>query len=127
MRPARTVHSLVSTAMMRPSRRTGIASIRPIVGSSPSALISPSTLTPAEAAWEMMLDSTPSAHEPDVVGDVHRLVRRRTDLIGHEPATIAGLDVEQQVGEAEIGEETPLGGEPVQMVDVVAPESGVLA
>ncbi len=63
MRPARTVHSLVSTATMRPSRRTGMASIRPIVGS-PSALISPSTLTPAEAAWAMMLDSTPSAHEP---------------------------------------------------------------
>ena len=63
----------------------------------------------------------------DVVGDVHRLVRGRADLVDDEPATLGGLDVQQQVGETEVGEEAPLGGQPVQVIDVVAPEGGVLA
>ena len=70
----------------------------------------------------MMLDSTPSAQEPDVVGDVHRLVGGRADLVDDQPAPVAGLDVEQQIGETQVGEEPPLGGEPVQVIDVVAPE-----
>ena len=113
--------------MMRPSRRTGMASIRPIVGSSPSALISPSTLTPADAAWEMMLDSIAVRPRTDVVGHVHRLVGGRPDLIDDEPTAVAGFDVQQQIGETEVGQEAPLSGQSVQVVDVVAPECGVLA
>ena len=74
-----------------------------------------------------MLDSIAVGPRADVVGHVHRLVGGRTDLIDDEPPPVTGLDVEQQVGETEVGEEAPLGGESVQMIDVVAPECRVLA
>ena len=64
---------------------------------------------------------------PHVVGRVHRLVRGRTDLVDHEPPLILGLDVEQQIGETEVGQKSPLGDEAVQVVDVVAAQCRVLA
>jgi len=40
---------------------------------------------------------------------------------------ILGLDVEQQIGETEVGQKSPLGDQAVQMVDVVAAQCRVLA
>jgi hypothetical protein len=63
----------------------------------------------------------------DVVGDVHRLVGRGSHLIDDQPLAGCRAHVQQEIGEAEIGKERPLGGEPVQVVDVVAFERRVLA
>ena len=59
---------------------------------------------------------------PDVVGDVHRLVGGGAHLVDDQPLAGVGSHVQQQVGEAEVGEERPLGSQPVQVVDVVAVE-----
>ena len=57
-----------------------------------------------------------------MIGQVHRLVRRRADLIEDQPGPLAVAltgCVQQEIGEAQIGEERPFGGQPEQVIDVV--------
>ena len=54
----------------------------------------------------------PTAHP---VGVVDGLRRRGAHLTDGEPLAVAGGHVEQQVGEAEVGEHAPLGHQPVEM------------
>ena len=63
----------------------------------------------------------------DVVGDVHRLIRGRAHLVDDQP--FAGLGGARTAAgrRSKIGEERPLGGESVEVIDVVSVECGVLA
>ena len=63
----------------------------------------------------------------DPVGVVDRLAGGRADLPDGEPPPVVGGDVEQQVGEAEVGQHAPLGREADEMLDLVAGERRVLA
>jgi hypothetical protein len=51
----------------------------------------------------------------DPVGLVDRLAGGRPDLADGEPPPVVGRQIEQQVGEAEIGQHPPLGHEPVEV------------
>jgi hypothetical protein len=48
--------------------------------------------------------------------------------LGHAHELVAGTDryPQQQVGEGQVGDELPLAGEPVQVLDVGGGEGGVL-
>ena len=62
----------------------------------------------------------------DPVGVVHGLRGRRPHLADDQPAVVLRRHVQQQVGEAEVGQRVPLRGEPVEVRHLVAIEAGVV-
>ena len=62
----------------------------------------------------------------DPVGVVHGLAGRRADLADDQPALVLRRHVQQQVGEAEVGEHAPLGRQPVEVRHLVAIERRVV-
>ena len=63
----------------------------------------------------------------DPVGVVHGLARRRAHLADDQPALVLRRHVQQQVGEAEVGEHAPLRRQAVEVRHLVAVERGVVA
>ena len=61
----------------------------------------------------------------DPVGAVDGLRRRRADLADDQPAIVLRRHVEQQVGEADVGEQPPLRRQPVEVADLLTVERGV--
>jgi hypothetical protein len=61
----------------------------------------------------------------DPVAVVQRLARRRAHLADDQPLVVAGADVQEEIGEAEVGEHAPLPDQLLQMRAVVAVEVGV--
>ena len=66
----------------------------------------------------------PSAHP---VAEIDGLARRWPNMCGDEPAAFAGRHVKQEIGEAQVGEQTPLGDEVLQMCCFVSRQCGVLS
>ena len=61
------------------------------------------------------------------VGAIDRLAGRRAHLADDQPAVVVGRQVQQQVGDAEVGEHAPFRGEPIQVAHLFAVEGGVFA
>ena len=87
--------------------------------------MSPSQISPCSYA---ALRSGPVVvgRDADVVGDVDRLARCRAHLADHQPRPVVDRHVQQQVGEAQIGEQTAFEEELLEVGDVGARQRGVL-
>ena len=62
----------------------------------------------------------------DIVGEVDRLAGGRADLGNDQPLGIGRRNVQQQIGEAQVGEQAPLADQLFEMIDLVASQRRVL-